>query len=137
MYVSLPMHVPILTESKRLPEWSLLELQGVLSLDSSVSDGDASDAVVKPRLLGTLQRDDDDDDDDDQHCVLTLVQYELHGARAKLPTPLLVLRKRGPDETHPGTWWECVALVREKVVFVNRPRPRVPVMGKELKRWRT
>ncbi|KAK4531777.1 hypothetical protein CCYA_CCYA09G2634 [Cyanidiococcus yangmingshanensis] len=127
------MHVPILIQSKSLPEWSLLELQGVLSLDSSVSDGGASDAVVGPRLLGTLQR----DGDDGQECVLTLVQYELHGATEKLPTPLLVLRKRGPDEAHPGTWWECVALVREKVVFVNRPRPRVPVMGKELKRWRT
>jgi hypothetical protein len=125
------MRVPIQVEKTSLPEWFLLELQGLFSVNAGEVRENSADAVQEPRPVGALRQ-----STRNQLSVLTLTQYELHGNAAKLTQPLLVLRKRSADSDHETSWWECVAFVREKMIFASRPRPRVPTNARDSKKLR-
>jgi|YelNatPaOPRAMG01_1025707.scaffolds.fasta_scaffold95059_1 hypothetical protein len=126
------MRLPIVFKSENLPEWTLMELQGSLTFDAPVEQSADETPGDETRCFGTVQS-----NAGERQRVLTLSQYELAGNIVTLKQPFLVLRKRKPVAEHGTTQWECVAIIREKTVFRDRPRPRVPTELLNLKQKRS
>ncbi|KAK0163554.1 hypothetical protein PV327_007224 [Microctonus hyperodae] len=116
------MIIPIVSESDKLPEWAIVELQGSLETYQPVVDPKSE------RFIGDLHY----KKGDDNSAILIIGSHVLNGKEVTLPKPLGVLVKE-PGEPVPdnkkdeetNTKWIVKGVVRKKLIFKSRPKPIV------------
>ncbi|KAK0094856.1 hypothetical protein PV326_009748 [Microctonus aethiopoides] len=121
------MIIPIVSESGKLPEWAIVELQGSLETYHPVVDPKAE------RFIGDLHY----KQGDDNSAILIIGSHVLNGKEVTLSKPLGVLVKetgepvpedKKGEETN--TRWIVKGVVRKKLIFKSRPKPIVTDLPK-------
>lgn len=94
------------TEHKGVPEWAVVELQGLIQLKKETGG---------PTIVGDLQY-----YNRNRHPVLILGHHVLNGKETKLEQPLAVLEKTTEGDK---TQYKIKAVVKKKLLFKSRPKP--------------
>lgn len=112
------MHViPFKKQSRKLPEWEVIEMQGRLILKSPDSsdrfDGNSlGDVTLSPK-----------DQANEQGVDLEIGKQLVEGKRSKMKKPLVVAQKVMVNDQ---VQYRLVAVLRDKTLFRNRPTPLSP-----------
>ncbi|OAO14166.1 chromosome transmission fidelity protein 8 [Blastocystis sp. ATCC 50177/Nand II] len=102
-------YVPIVDRESGKQQWVIIELQGTLH--------NCNEAPLNGCDLGTLQW-------TNGNPVLRIGNHLCEGKVVKLQKPILVTSRGEDSESeHNGPHYVIEAIVREKLLFSNRPRP--------------
>lgn len=115
------------SESGKLPEWAIVELQGSLETYHPVVDPKTE------RFIGDLHY----KQGNDNSAILIIGSHVLNGKEVTLSKPLGVLVKETgepvPDDKkdeETNTRWIAKGVVRKKLIFKSRPKPIVTDLPK-------
>lgn len=107
-----------LIAERDVPEWSLIELQGTLSLPEDWGDQDAVE-------LGTMMR----SVENENVVQLTIGHHQMEGKVVKLKKSLAIIDVVTDSSNQPSRDRKVIGVITQKYVFKSRPRPLITKPG--------
>ncbi|CAN4101478.1 unnamed protein product [Withania somnifera] len=103
---------------EKCPEWTILELQGVIEVQPSFKDR------LQNLRIGTLCR-----PNTQEHYTFTVGYHELTGTKVPLKKPMLVLKKikfatkeEKGDINSSRVELDVIGVIRQRILFKTRPK---------------